>query len=111
MGSPWMSASGFPGSLVEAIRQGMRTMGFLGLALTRAQLLAAPGRLRRYAAREGRRNGHLRAISLRRINHISFELSAKIRFLPVGAGPAPERRGKAVLLTVEGSPDVVDRDQ
>jgi hypothetical protein len=30
MGRPWMSAIGFPGSRVEAIRIGMTTMGFMG---------------------------------------------------------------------------------
>jgi hypothetical protein len=30
MGSPAMSASGFPGKRVEAIRAGIRTIGFIG---------------------------------------------------------------------------------
>src|SRR5262245_31989098 len=114
-----MSASGLLGSRVEASRDGISTMGLRGFwamgagrsSILRAELRPAP-RLscgvmphgsRRYS---GRRSGVPRA----RINHISFELSAKIRFLPCGAGPAWGGAGAASVIP-EGTRNVVVRDQ
>ena len=94
IGAPAMSASGLPGSRVEAMRAGIRTIGFTGrvpgLMGCRSPPYGARTLWRRTAPRNGRAGGALRAFgrSLRGVRRGNHRKSGRMDSLEVNKGIA-----------------------